>query len=53
MRFEAPKETGGLYDAIAAKIAVDVLEYLVKTAELDEGFLGRMRSMLLGEAFIG
>ncbi|ORC19966.1 MULTISPECIES: hypothetical protein [Rhodococcus] len=51
-KISAPTDTGALYDELAAKLAADVVEFLVTTSDLDSGFTARARSILLGEEFI-
>lgn len=44
-----PTDLGPLHEDVAAKLAADVVGFLVTTANLDAGFRGRARSLLLGE----
>lgn len=44
-----PADFGSFHDVLAAKLAADVVHYLVATTGLDRGFLTRARSLLLGE----
>lgn len=48
MRVE-PSDLGSLHEDVAAKLAADVVGFLVTTAGLDTGFRSRARSLLLGE----
>ncbi|MDQ7806254.1 hypothetical protein Q5425_21130 [Amycolatopsis sp. A133] len=44
-----PAELGSLHEDLAAKQAADVVQFLVSTAGLDDGFRARARSLLFGE----
>lgn len=44
-----PSDLGSLHEDVAAKLAADVVGFLVTTAGLDAGFRSRARSLLLGE----
>jgi len=51
-KISAPTDTGALYDEVGAKLAADVVNFLVTTSDLDSGFTARARSILLGEEFV-
>lgn len=44
-----PDDLGSLHEDVAAKLAADVVGFLVTSAKLDTGFRSRARSLLLGE----
>ncbi|MEU4811896.1 hypothetical protein AB0H20_22055 [Nocardia fluminea] len=45
-----PADLSSLHEDLAAKQAVDVVQFLVAATGIDEGFRARARSLLLGEA---
>ncbi|MEU7829488.1 hypothetical protein [Nonomuraea sp. NPDC049129] len=44
-----PADLGSLHEDLAAKQAADVIQFLVSTTGLDDGFRARARSLLFGE----
>ncbi|MFI5560709.1 hypothetical protein ACIA2T_15650 [Amycolatopsis japonica] len=48
-----PSDLGSLHDDLAAKQAADVVQFLVSTTGLDDGFRARARSLLFGEPVPG